>query len=227
KSLENIQAQLNTQIQLNTSNENSESFKNLQIESDINIENNSLENMEITLDKDIEISNIENYQYQNNYDYENNQYDDKYDNENYQCDNKNYQYDYKNYQYDYENYQYDFEYDNQSKKNATNFINEMLITEHEFSEDFLDKNEIYNQINWDSNYLSPEIIQALQLLYLKIKNSAISNNFYENVLKIFKCSNATFTVEFIEDTRYQICSESQYDNKETPRKFAIYFPLIP
>ncbi|CAG8820865.1 8423_t:CDS:1, partial [Racocetra fulgida] len=106
-----------------------------------------------------------------------------------------------------------------------------------------------------SNYLSPEIIQALQLLYLKIENLAVSNNFYENVLKIFKCSNASlhlvkkklqqlvsfeetkvemcinscqaFTEEFIEDNICQICGESRYDSKENPRKFAIYFPLIP
>ncbi|CAG8762768.1 15922_t:CDS:2, partial [Gigaspora rosea] len=145
----------NTHIQLNTSIENSESFKIIQIESDINIENNSLDYMEITIDENIKISDIENYQYQDNYDednqyddkYDNDQYDDEYDNDNYQYDYENYQYNNEYYQYDNENYQYD-KYNDQLEENATNYVNEMLITENEFSEDLLDENEIYDQINW-------------------------------------------------------------------------------
>ncbi|RIB02801.1 hypothetical protein C2G38_2290036 [Gigaspora rosea] len=43
------------------------------------------------------------------------------------------------------------------------------------------------------------------------------------------CINSclAFTEEFIEDTRCQICGKSRYDSKENPRKFAIYFLLIP
>ncbi|KAF0534173.1 transposase domain-containing protein [Gigaspora margarita] len=167
--------------------------------------------MEITLDEDIEISNIENYQYQNNYNYENNQYDDKYDDENYQCDNKNYQYDYKNYQYYYENYQYDYEYDNQSKENATNYINEMLITEHEFSEDLLDENEIYNQINWDSTH-------AIQLIYhanYKQDNKTIRDIYncklYKEILEEELLPNDLTIVFFASLDGYQIF-EQQCDN---------------
>ncbi|CAG8604083.1 11357_t:CDS:2 [Racocetra fulgida] len=94
--------------------------------------------MEITIDENIEISDIENYQYQDNSNDENNQYNDKYD-------NKNYQYDYENYQYNNENYQYDNEYDDQLEEN---YVNELLITENKFSEDLLNENENFDQLNW-------------------------------------------------------------------------------
>ncbi|CAG8722618.1 11118_t:CDS:1, partial [Dentiscutata erythropus] len=43
------------------------------------------------------------------------------------------------------------------------------------------------------------------------------------------CINScqAFTEEFIENTSCKICGGSRYDSKENPRKFAIYFPLIP
>ncbi|CAG8811235.1 10347_t:CDS:1, partial [Dentiscutata erythropus] len=52
-------------------------------------------------------------------------------------------------------------------------------------------------------------------------------NFEETKVEMCINSCQAFTEEFIEDTSYKICGESRYDIKKNPRKFAIYFPLIP
>ncbi|CAG8793633.1 28283_t:CDS:2, partial [Dentiscutata erythropus] len=102
---------------------------------------------------------------------------------------------------------------------------------------------------------STNMINALKLLHLKSKNSHISNENFEEILKIFNCNGPTlystkkflqnivnidilfvdmcinsciaFTGEYIEETQCPICFAARFREENVPFKTAAYYPLIP